>query len=82
MTPVEKIVAHSSDAKPVQDSASLQGLLIATLTPVLVPIASSWLGIAEADMAIVFQHVVTVAGALWSVYGILRRSDIRLPGKA
>jgi hypothetical protein len=81
MTPVEKIVAHSLDAKPVQDSASLQGLLIATLTPVLVPMAASWLGMAEADVATVFQRVVTIAGALWSVYGILRRRDIRLPGK-
>ncbi len=76
---MQQIMSYDTGAKPAQNSVSLQGLTIATLAPVVIPLITSWFGMSDADAALVFQYIVTGAGALWGLYGVLRRCDIRLP---
>lgn len=79
MNAMQQITSYEPGAKPVQNSISFQGLTVATLAPVIVPLIASWLGLSETDASLVFTYIVTGAGALWGLYGILRRSSIRLP---
>lgn len=79
MSVIQQIIEHSPDARPVQNSASFQGLSVTVLAPVIIPLIASWFGLSETDATMVFTHVVAGAGALWSLYGILRRCDIRMP---
>ena len=76
---ISQIMSHEPDAKPAQNSASLQGLGVAMAAPVVVPILASVFGMEATDAALLFQHIITGLGALWSLFGILRRADIRMP---
>lgn len=68
------ILDHFPAAKPVQQSASAQGIAIAAA-----PLIASLVGLDPNDVLDGLNGAIQAAGLAWALYGVLRRLDIRLP---
>ena len=75
---VNPVLTAAPDAKPVQQSASFQGLAVAMLASVLPSVAAA-LGVDPAWLSHGVDVLIQAGGFLYAAWGILRRADIRLP---